>query len=308
VQRKRQDNRFTILILPHNTRPAVSLKIPLWSVQLFVLLIIATLVGGLVATVRYREMAAVVGQVDELLVENRSQQDQILYLAERAQQLEEEARKVQELDASVRQLLKMAPRASVVGDEEQLLSATANGEPAELLSSRGGLAATILRASVSLDALAGEFQDSKASLSTLEQAIITKQARQAATPAIWPVGYRTISSGYGSRPSPFGRGREYHSGLDIGAPYGTPIYATADGVVQTASYSGGYGNMVLIYHGYGFTTLYGHMSRMAVKRGQSVKRGQIIGYVGSTGRSTGPHVHYEVRVYGNPVSPFRYLP
>jgi murein DD-endopeptidase MepM/ murein hydrolase activator NlpD len=275
---------------------------------LFVLLIIATLVGGLVATVRYREMAAVVGQVDELLVENRSQQDQILYLAERAQQLEEEARKVQELDASVRQLLKMAPRASVVGDEEQLLSATANGEPAELLSSRGGLAATILRASVSLDALAGEFQDSKASLSTLEQAIITKQARQAATPAIWPVGYRTISSGYGSRPSPFGRGREYHSGLDIGAPYGTPIYATADGVVQTASYSGGYGNMVLIYHGYGFTTLYGHMSRMAVKRGQSVKRGQIIGYVGSTGRSTGPHVHYEVRVYGNPVSPFRYLP
>jgi murein DD-endopeptidase MepM/ murein hydrolase activator NlpD len=308
VQRKRQDNRFTILILPHNTRPAVSLKIPLWSVQLFVLLIIATLVGGLVATVRYREMAAVVGQVDELLVENRSQQDQILYLAERAQQLEEEARKVQELDASVRQLLKMAPRASVVGDEEQLLSATANGEPAELLSSRGGLAATILRASVSLDALAGEFQDSKASLSTLEQAIITKQARQAATPAIWPVGYRTISSGYGSRPSPFGRGREYHSGLDIGAPYGTPIYATADGVVQTASYSGGYGNMVLIYHGYGFTTLYGHMSRMAVKRGQSVKCGQIIGYVGSTGRSTGPHVHYEVRVYGNPVSPFRYLP
>ena len=112
----------------------------------------------------------------------------------------------------------------------------------------------------------------------------------------WPTdsGW-TLSSGYVYRNSPVGRGRELHTGLDIsGTGYGSKIYATNNGVVMTAEYHYSYGYHVVINHNNGYMTLYGHMSRMAVKKGQTVERGQVIGYVGSTGDSTGPHVHYEV--------------
>jgi murein DD-endopeptidase MepM/ murein hydrolase activator NlpD len=95
-----------------------------------------------------------------------------------------------------------------------------------------------------------------------------------------------------------------HKGLDFTAPQGTPIYATGDGVVSEAGFSeGGYGNHVVINHGYGYETLYGHMVRLKARAGQKVKRGEVIGWVGSTGKSTGPHCHYEVHVQGNPVDP-----
>lgn len=112
----------------------------------------------------------------------------------------------------------------------------------------------------------------------------------------WPTdsGW-TLSSGYVYRNSPVGRGRELHTGLDIsGTGYGSKVYATNNGVVMKANYHYSYGNHVVINHNNGYMTLYGHMSRLAVKKGQKVERGQVIGYVGSTGDSTGPHVHYEV--------------
>jgi murein DD-endopeptidase MepM/ murein hydrolase activator NlpD len=101
---------------------------------------------------------------------------------------------------------------------------------------------------------------------------------------------------------------EYHKGQDIAAPTGTPINATADGVVVVAGWVKGYGNGIYIDHGNGITTRYGHLSRIDVVVGQTVKQGGHLGLVGSTGRSTGPHLHYEVRVNGQPTSPLNYLP
>jgi murein DD-endopeptidase MepM/ murein hydrolase activator NlpD len=98
-----------------------------------------------------------------------------------------------------------------------------------------------------------------------------------------------------------------HTGIDFGASEGTPIKAAADGVVVSAGVQGGYGNTTIIDHGNSLATLYAHQSRMIVSSGQSVKRGQVIGYVGSTGNSTGPHLHFEVRVNGTPVDPMKYL-
>ena len=122
------------------------------------------------------------------------------------------------------------------------------------------------------------------------------------TPSIWPAaGY--VSSPYGLRFD----GTEFHQGIDIAADMGTPIVATADGVVTAAGWNGGYGNMVDVDHGGGIVTRYGHASAVAVTVGQQVRRGEVIAYVGSTGRSTGPHVHYEVRVNGAPVNPAGYL-
>jgi murein DD-endopeptidase MepM/ murein hydrolase activator NlpD len=133
------------------------------------------------------------------------------------------------------------------------------------------------------------------------------QLKLASTPTGWPVrGY--ISDGFGSRRNPFGGGgAEMHAGLDIATNHGTTITATADGIVIFAGSHAGYGNLVVIDHGYGLTTRYAHMSSYDVTVGDHVTRGKKIGAVGSTGRSTAPHCHYEVRLHDRPVDPFNYL-
>ncbi|MDQ3708049.1 MAG: M23 family metallopeptidase, partial [Actinomycetota bacterium] len=123
---------------------------------------------------------------------------------------------------------------------------------------------------------------------------------------LWPAdGVKTSDFGWRTHPI-FGTGR-LHSGIDIGAAYGSPISAAASGTVVSAGTMSGYGNVVVLDHGGGIATLYAHQSSVAVGTGQAVQRGQTIGYVGSTGYSTGPHLHFEVRVSGTPVDPMGYL-
>jgi len=129
-----------------------------------------------------------------------------------------------------------------------------------------------------------------------------------AVPSDKPVKTAAFTSGYGVRSDPFGRGAAMHAGIDLAGPSGTPIYATADGYVTDAGYnSGGYGNLIKVDHGRGIETRYGHLSSMAVRAGQQIKRGQLIGRMGSTGRSTGSHLHYEVRIDGKPVNPIPFM-
>jgi murein DD-endopeptidase MepM/ murein hydrolase activator NlpD len=128
-----------------------------------------------------------------------------------------------------------------------------------------------------------------------------------ALPSIWPLWGR-VTSYFGYRPNPFsGRGTEFHAGIDIIASTGTPVVATGNGFVDFAGWNGGYGYTVIINHGFGIETLYAHNSRLAVSEGDFVARGAIISYAGSTGRSTGPHLHYEVRVNGIAKNPLDYL-
>ena len=132
------------------------------------------------------------------------------------------------------------------------------------------------------------------------------RGRLAVTPSIWPTeGF--VTSRFGYRSSPFTGQSSFHKGLDIAAPTGTPIYAPARGTVTAAGTDGAYGLCVDISHGGGLSTKYGHMSKFVVKSGQKVERGQLIGHVGSTGRVTGPHLHYEVRVNGVPTNPYAYI-
>jgi len=125
-------------------------------------------------------------------------------------------------------------------------------------------------------------------------------------PSIWPVEGR-VGSSFGEREDPFNGEGKFHSGIDIEAPYGTPVRASADGEATGISEGAGYGRQVVLSHGHDLLTVYGHLSAMAVLPGQHVTRGQVIGYVGQTGRSTGPHLHYEVRVHKVPVNPYKYL-
>ncbi len=138
-----------------------------------------------------------------------------------------------------------------------------------------------------------------------------KELHIAGTPAIQPVSNKNlirVASGFGWRTDPFYHINELHAGIDFAAPIGTAIYATADGVIKSAEFNaGGYGNCVVINHGYGYETLYGHMSKIACRPRNKVKRGDLIGYVGSTGKSTGPHVHYEVIKNGSKIDPINYF-
>ncbi|WP_017300464.1 M23 family metallopeptidase [Nodosilinea nodulosa] len=143
----------------------------------------------------------------------------------------------------------------------------------------------------------------------LEETLESEAEQAAAFPSGQPLaGKLSVSSEFGLRPNPFGaRGYEMHEGLDFSGPVGKPILATAEGVVVQADYNGGFGNHVRIDHGYNYETLYAHMSKLAVKIGDRVERGDVVGYLGNTGRSSGPHLHYGVYRNGQPVNPRYYL-
>ncbi len=151
----------------------------------------------------------------------------------------------------------------------------------------------------------------KKSYDEVDELVKNKANLLARTPAIQPVSNKDlnrVASGFGYRIDPVYKTTKFHAGLDFSAPQGTPIYATADGTVTTAGNSGnGYGNHVIINHGYGYETLYGHMVRVKSRNGQAVKRGEVIGWVGSTGKSTGPHCHYEVHKNGKEIDPIYFF-
>jgi murein DD-endopeptidase MepM/ murein hydrolase activator NlpD len=159
----------------------------------------------------------------------------------------------------------------------------------------------------SLDMLGRRMSAQERSYKEITEFIKNKEQLLACTPAIQPVSnseLKRVASGYGYRIDPIYKTTRFHAGLDFSAPQGTPIYATANGVAKVAGNAGnGYGNHVVLNHGYGYQTLYGHMYKIKVRPGERVKRGEVIGYVGNTGKSTAPHCHYEVHKNGQRIDP-----
>lgn len=168
----------------------------------------------------------------------------------------------------------------------------------------------IIDASQKMDILSKQLYIQSKSLDEIISLAEDKEDLLAAIPAIQPVrneDLTRVASGYGWRSDPFTKARKMHKGMDFTAPVGTPIYATGDGVIDRAdNRATGYGEHVEIDHGFGYKTIYAHMSKYAVKRGQKVSRGDLIGYVGNTGRSSGPHLHYEVHKNGRAINPINF--
>lgn len=171
-------------------------------------------------------------------------------------------------------------------------------------------AALIIETSKKLDKLSKQMYIQSKSFDEVFGMAQKKEEMLASIPAIQPVSNEDLTrmaSGYGYRTDPVYKTIKFHAGMDFTAPRGTPIYATGDGkVIQADAKNRGYGNHVRIDHGYGYVTLYAHMSKFNCKVGQKVKRGDVIGYVGNTGKSVGPHCHYEVRKNGNPINPVNF--
>ena len=231
---------------------------------------------------------------------NRIQQEQILQVSKKASALQQDLDSLRRAEDGLRAIVGAPPAAadetvqegtvSPTGGEQHTPTTADLSEALEMIEER----LSTRRSSIDLlaETMRREFPGA---------ASYASDSAPHTTPSIWPAaGY--VSSPYGLRFN----GTEFHQGIDIAADMGTPIVATADGVVTAAGWNGGYGNMVDVDHGGGIVTRYGHASAVAVTVGQQVRRGEVIAYVGSTGRSTGPHVHYEVRVDGQPVNPAGY--
>jgi murein DD-endopeptidase MepM/ murein hydrolase activator NlpD len=219
---------------------------------------------------------------DRLRLENERQRRQLQKLENRVDAIEDASRRLSEISG-------VAPEE---GQEEEGTSPRGAGGPAFDLDP-----ASVERLETRTERLESEL--------LMYEAALRERAR---VPSIWPVEGESTDS-FGVRSNPFGGGgAEFHSGQDIAAPRGAPVLAAADGKVVQAGWQNGYGQTVVIDHGNGLTTRYGHLSKIEVSAGQELKRGEELGQVGSTGRSTGPHLHYEVRVGELPVSPRRYLP
>jgi murein DD-endopeptidase MepM/ murein hydrolase activator NlpD len=160
-----------------------------------------------------------------------------------------------------------------------------------------------------LDIISKQLYVQSKSYDELAKAVNSKSKMMASIPAIQPIDSRKLSSisGFGYRMHPIYKIRKMHDGMDFASPIGTPIYATGDGAIIAVGPERGYGNRVMINHGYGYVTKYAHMSKFKVRTRQRIKRGDVIGYVGNTGASTGPHCHYEVYKNGKPINPINFF-
>jgi murein DD-endopeptidase MepM/ murein hydrolase activator NlpD len=208
----------------------------------------------------------------------------------------------QENEAYQNSYAKLKGQISYIGDVSKELARQANMEPGIDIDKQLGTGGP--ETVSSLDKAAGLLEQR---VRTISDALRAEQLKLATIPSGMPVtGY--LTDDFGVRSNPFGgEGSEVHPGLDIAAEWGTAVNVTADGIVVLAAPHAGYGNLVTVYHSNGITTRYGHLSKISVEVGQKVKRGDLIGNVGSTGRSTGPHLHYEVRENDQPVDPQRYV-
>lgn len=342
--RKRQGS-LTVIAIPSSGEPPRSVGIPTQMLAICAAALIGVIGIFVISYLNMSRGIATLNEakmdsdnaIEQLLSENQTLK---LEKQERLAKMQELASKTQMLEATVSRIAdeKAEIWAIVKGSD----AAQKNASSSNAVSSRGGASrggapgaerespeavldavANAPAVDVGADAFDGEQYLVETMAEELEMLLVATSAMQKDlsdlrvsaetyrskldhTPSGWPVNGR-ITSAYGNRRHPILRITRFHEGVDIAATHGTPVVAAADGVVVLSGWSGGYGNAVEISHGFNCSTFYAHNSRNVVKVGQKVKKGQIIAYVGSTGLSTGPHCHYEVRIGGRHVDPAPYM-
>lgn len=292
------DDSYTVVILPSPTsepyRFSLSKKTCKYLIG-FSSVLILVLAGFFV---QYFLMLGQITELKDLRKETKTQKIQIQSFLTSIDDLKNQMNRLIELDQKLRVITDIGPRKEVGvlglgGQEEVDLSHPDSSN---------------LMASIQLDL--GDLQAKaiaqEKSFQELTEAVQSRQSLWASTPSIWPTtGW--LTSGYGNRVSPFTGRVSKHNGIDIASRQDTPVIAPAAGVVSYTGFDSGLGKLIKINHGYGIMTYYGHLAKAAVKVGQKIKRGDVIAYVGSTGLSTGPHLHYEIYVNDVPVNPMRYI-
>ena len=291
---------YTFIVIPHASPQLHKLKLPVRTLHLLGGIGILSFFVVVALGFNYAKMAFKAADYDKLQTENTDLKIQKKNLEVVTLKLGEKLSNLESISAKIQTLIEndnLAKRSKLNGPA--IGGSKVDYTTAELLRSAN--------LQDGLDLLKGRTAEMESQLSMLEQVAVKRATQLLYTPNIWPVR-GAITSHYGNRPDPFSGEAELHLGLDISALYNTQIHAPADGVILYASRKAAYGNLLIIDHGNGLTTRYGHLARPLVKVGQSVKRGDIVGLVGTTGRTTAPHLHYEVRRNDRPINPRTYLP
>jgi murein DD-endopeptidase MepM/ murein hydrolase activator NlpD len=297
---------YTVIVVSDHNAPVKRYHIQKsYLVQLGVGLVLLAGVA-LGATIHYLHISQDAAENRILRDENLTLRTQLKSVRERIEHIGTTLDRVERFDQKLRAVTMLSDpqRSLAMGPTEpepgttspatdtQFTQLTTTETPNALMGRLDRLSAEATRQEQSLQELQAYFQDQKSLL--------------ASTPSIWPArGW--VTSDFGQRLDPYTADRIMHQGLDIAAPHGKEVFSPSDGTVVYAGLEGGYGNVIVIDHGYGIKTRYGHLSKIVVKAGVKVKRGELIATVGNTGRSTGPHLHYEVRVNGIPQNPRKFI-
>jgi murein DD-endopeptidase MepM/ murein hydrolase activator NlpD len=304
--------KITIVVVPEGPRKIRQIKIPrFWVFSLFVLFFAASL--SLAWVVRdYLSIKQSLPNLSSLQEENKVQKQQITSLAGKVEAINQKMAELKEFDRKVRAMVSVDPTiggpVEHAGDQQQFIGIGGSD------SSLGGINSPSERGHKklvrmmyrSLDNVDSDISVQKDEKAELMKLLDRQKSILASTPSVWPA-HGWVSSGFGYRVSPFTSEKELHRGLDICGRKGAPVIAPADGVVASIEWDPGYGRTVIINHGYGLNTMYAHLDKVLVKKGQAVRRQQEIAQVGETGRTTGSHLHYEIHLNGVPVNPLRYI-
>lgn len=305
--KKRKSNHATFMYIPENESKIVSLRIPRWlpKAALFTLILLLIGTASLIYMLKsinddyYKSNE----EIARLAALNDSQKQEIQKLHDDSLkiklQLEENIKTLEH----IKEIVGIKKTSSIQEQKEDVkaLAASSSNHTSDNTLQQ------IYQVQTSYAELSKEVLSQKVIIESSVASLKKQSAYLNAKPSITPVD-TSITAGFGYRKNPFtNRGSEFHKGIDFGGETGMDVRATADGVVLFAGWQAGYGKVIIISHGYGLTTLYGHNSKLLVQKGDKVKKAQVICKMGSTGRSTGVHVHYEVRVNGKIVNPAKYF-
>lgn len=329
------------MIIPHSDKPSFSIKTPIILFQGFAVAAALALILGINFVGSYISMSEKAAEVEALREVKREQREKIDYFAQETKNLNKKVEELSRTADKVREILDMEDGETFeeVKDEDREWHSKLDGLEQESTmdaqnykggysssghekSSQASLHAwlseisgdkapfntstTADRADSTLRQLYAELPDKRVDLDELKEAAIEKEERKKHTPSEWPLEGR-ITSGFGPRRNPATGVSEFHEGIDIAGDHGESIYAPANGQVVYKDYRGGYGNLLIIDHGYGYRTHYAHLAEFTVEKGEQVERGDHIAKVGTTGFSTGPHLHYEIHVNDEPIDPKEFL-
>jgi Peptidase family M23 len=297
---------YTIVVLPQPTAKGYQFQIAKRTAKRLVVAAVGLVVVLSVAALHYLVMLGHAWELQTLRSKSTAQQEELARYHELAADMKGQLDRLKDFDVKLRVMTNLSPPPE--SDGKAGIGGTESAPDGPPLDGKGGREEVVPMTDLeaSLLGLQADAARQEASFSELMSSLRGRMAQWASTPSIWPV-HGWFSSGFGKRLSPFTGTIMLHKGIDLAAYSGTPIVAPADGRVEAVARDSGLGNVVVIDHGYGIKTLYGHLLQTYVHAGMRVKRGERIAAVGNTGLSTGPHLHYEVHVNGQAVDPLRYI-
>ncbi len=304
--------KITIVVVPEGTRKIRQIKIPRFCFFSLILVLLASSLSLAWVVRDYLVIKRDLPQLSSLQEENTLQRQQITSLSGKVQVINQKMAELKEFDRKVRAMVSIDPSkgSGMEAPKEQQQFIGIGGSDSSLTGSNSpsekGHKKLVRMMYRSLDNLESDISIHKDEKAELLRLLDRQKSILACTPSVWPArGW--VSSGFGYRISPFTGEKELHRGLDICSRKGSPVLAPAEGVVFSVEWDPGYGKTLIINHGYGLSTMYAHLEKVHVKKGQAVNRHQEIAQVGDSGRTTGAHLHYEIHLNGVPVNPLRYI-